>query len=193
MICSYDLDMPLPDGYEEYALSVLEEIRNPESILPPYSVKNLYPDIFKPVEKYQDWLSDTFRIFAFPPNQPVVLHIDSNQYNQYPDLAKAILVPQVINIPITMPGVDTTVWYKQKTPKKLMPWDFFVSDNLEVEFEEMHRHTIKDKPVLFNTSEWHAVNNTTNQERIMVSFFFHYTVTWNTAADILSDIILPST
>lgn len=189
MICSYDLNLPISKDYEDFVLSVLEEIRDPESILPPYNTIKNYPKIFKPVEQYKKWLSDTFRIFAFPPNRPVVLHIDSNQYNQYPDMAKELVVPQVINIPIKMKGVDTTYWYKQKTPAYLKPWEFFKADRTDVQFEEIHRHTISNNPVLFNTSEWHAVENTTDEERVMVSFFFNHTVTWNTAKDILHDII----
>ena len=192
MICSYDLNLPISWGYEEYVLEVLEDIRDPKSILPPYSTFEKYPGIFSPVADYGQWLSKTFRIFAFPPNKPVVLHIDSNQYNQYPDMAKEIVVPQVINIPIKMQGVDTTYWYKQKTPAYLKPWEFFKTDRKDIEFEEIHRHTITNKPVLFNTSEWHAVENTTDNERIMVSFFFNHTVTWNTAKDILKDVISSS-
>jgi hypothetical protein len=192
MICSYDLDIPITSAYEDYALKVLEEIRDPDSILPPYSVKEKFPKIFEPVKEYEKWLSKTFRIFAFPPKRPVVLHIDSNQYNQYPDMAKEIVVPQVINIPIRMQGVDTTYWYKQTTPAYLKPWEFFKEDRTDIEFEEIHRHTITNKPVLFNTSEWHAVENTTEHERVMVSFFFHHTVTWNTAKSILKEVISSS-
>ena len=52
--------------------------------------------------------------------------------------------------------------------------------------EEIDSFEITNKPVMLRTGVWHSAENNGTENRLMISFFTHWTVDWNTIIDVMT-------
>jgi hypothetical protein len=180
MYC-YDIDTYITPEYKKHALNLVNSIRGNWSITDkekaPIGLRENNPELYKPFEKIQHLLTNYWKILILGPGESVLPHIDCNGQRQYKEWEDNIIVPAVINIPIAGTGHNCTKW--MYTDSEITdPWAFYRGNKPNIEFEEIFNFTITDKPVLFNTGEWHSIDSTHNEERIMISLICSLDYTW---------------
>ena len=192
MKCCYELNIEISDAYKERVKEIYDLCKDDaKKDVAPDCMREEFPELWAPIEPVADWFSPVVRMLYEPPGQKVVKHIDLNAHAQYGDAGRYIICPGALNIPCFNPIGDITKWWRQKNPQFIHPYDFW--KGTEHDMEEIDSFEITTKPVMLRTGVFHSAENNGNENRLMVSFFTHWTVDWDTIIDVMSSngLLLP--
>jgi hypothetical protein len=133
---------------------------------------------------------DGIRFLNMHPGQKYLPHVDSNEQGFHKDIPMDIQHPGNVNILLSTPVGDTTVWYIDTELRKLWPWAFsnngdLFPDNVnnyisadtmgkdKTTLQEVDRFKLTDKATLFNTSAHHTiVSEDVKEPRSSACFIF---------------------
>jgi len=180
MYC-YEIDTVLTNEYKKRALQVVNETRGDWTITQkekaPIGLKENNPELYQPFKRFDHLLSKYWKILILKPGESVLPHIDCNGEKQYIEWEENLIVPAVINIPISGTGADYTTWLHTEEEVN-DPWALYRDNAPDIKFKEVFNFIIRDKPVLFNTNKWHSINSTHTEERIMISLICNLDYLW---------------
>ena len=194
--CAYNLDIDIAQVREE-----LKHLNNPEFKYAGYddmcfyvsdeTVKQQGCDAVLNFKMFfNNGFVDGIRFLNMYPGQKYLPHVDSNEQGFHKDIPIDVQHPGNINILLSEPVGDTTVWYIDPELRKLWPWAFsnngdLFPDNINKNITsetmgqdkstllEVDRFELVDKPVLFNTSAHHTIiSKDINQPRSSACFIF---------------------
>jgi hypothetical protein len=95
-----------------------------------------------------------------------------------------IKIEASLNVPLFAPEGVRTFWYQQKNPDVIHPYDFW--EGKQYDMRVVDEFEITDKPVLFRTGIWHAVQKS-DSKRTMLSFSARYGIDWDTFVNCWKD------
>lgn len=177
----YELDIDIDDSYKKAALTAIADIKGDWNIekkeKAPIGLITDYPFLTEPFRNIKHLFTNYWKILILRPGESVLPHIDCNGQQQYPEWKENKIVPAVLNIPIQGTGNDATVWVDTDDDIR-DPWAFYREDKPTSKFYEIDRFTITDKPVLFNTSNWHKIHSSYDQDRVMISIVLSLDYSW---------------
>lgn len=194
--CAYELDIDITavreelcylnnpkfkyDGYDDMCFYVSNETIKKEGC---DSIIN-FKDIFN------DGFVDGLRFLNMHPGQKYLPHVDSNEQGFHKDIPMDIQHPGNVNILLSNPVGDETVWYIDPEFRKLWPWAFsnngdLFPDNVneyitsetmgkdKSTLVEVDRFRLTDKATLFNTSAHHTIiSKNLDEPRSSACFIF---------------------
>ena len=104
--CCYELDIELPEGYKENALSIWNDLYEKEGV----TVKTNWEthlELFEPLGEMADWLVPTCRILNNVPEThgTGVMHYANNNHGYYPGKGEWVKVDAGLNIPAGNSGL----------------------------------------------------------------------------------------
>ena len=194
--CAYELNIDIAQVREE-----LQHLNNPKYKYAGYDDMCFYVSdetikqqscdaIVKFKNKFNDGFIDGIRFLNMYPGQKYLPHIDSNEQAFHKDIPMDIQHPGNVNILLSEPVGDTTVWYIDPELRKLWPWAFSNNGDLfpqnvnpninektmgadKSNLVEVDKFNISSKATLFNTSTHHTVvSKDTSKPRSSACFVF---------------------
>lgn len=194
--CAYNLDIDITEVRKE-----LRHLNNPKYKYTGYDDMCFYvsdetiekqgcENVIKFKKIFNNGFVDGIRFLNMYPGQKYLPHVDSNEQFFHKDIPMDIQHPGNINILLSDPVGDTTVWYIDPELRKLWPWAFSnngdlfpanVNDNITPDtmgkdrstLVEVDRFKLSDKATLFNTSAHHTIiSEDTDAPRSSACFIF---------------------
>ncbi len=183
----YEVDIKLPDDYVDKAMKAFDE-RLPKAYKDraPDAHIDEYPELFEIFGDMKGWFAPKVRLLNHTPNElgTTAPHFDVNEHWQYEDMDRFIKIEASLNVPLFAPEGVRTFWYQQKNPDVIHPYDFW--EGKEYEMRVVDEFEITNKPVLFRTGIWHAVQKS-DSKRTMLSFSARYGIDWDTFVNCWKD------
>ena len=200
--CAYELTLDISKVREE-----LNHLNNPKFKHCGYDDMCFYvsDDIIKQqgcdsVIKFKEALGNPFvsgvRFLNMHQKSYYLPHVDSNEQLFHEDIPMDILHPANVNILLSKPVGDTTIWYIDPELRKLWPWGFSpkgvlypgdINKNITKEsmghdysnLVEVDRFQLTDKATLFNSGvNHHIVSADEDNPRSSACFVFWPYNTW---------------
>lgn len=167
-------------GYDDMCFYVSDETVKQQGCDAIIKFKNIFNDGFV----------DGIRFLNMYPGQKYLPHVDSNEQAFHKDIPMDIQHPGNVNILLSKPVGDTTVWFIDPELRKLWPWAFSNNGDLFPDnvnkyinadtmgqdkkiLKEVDRFKLTDKATLFNTSAHHTIiSEDINEPRSSACFIF---------------------
>lgn len=139
-----------------------------------------YPEILEPLSNYKKYLSGHFRILIIKSGEHVHHHLDVNVQGQYSLIPKGTPITGVLNFPIYGTGDCDTIWEEPES-EITDPRIFYTNPEKakKIKWKFLDKITVKNLPVLLNTSVWHKVEPP-ERERALISFVCNTECNWKT-------------
>tara|TARA_Y200000002_G_scaffold68079_1_gene52930 strand:- start:14316 stop:14987 length:672 start_codon:yes stop_codon:yes gene_type:complete len=200
--CAYEINLDISQVREE-----LKHLNNPTFKRAGYddmcfyvSDKTIKDQGCDAVIKFKKDLGDPFvegvRFLNMYPKSYYLPHCDSNEQGFHEDIPMDVLHPGNVNILLSEPVEDTTIWYIDPDLRKLWPWGFSpkgvlypgdINPNITKEsmghdysnLVEVDRFKLQDKATLFNSGvNHHIVSEDKENPRASACFVFWPYNTW---------------
>ena len=194
--CAYELDIDISSvreelqylnnpkfkyaGYDDMCFYVSDKVIREQGCDTIINFKNIFNNGFV----------DGVRFLNMHPGQKYLPHVDSNEQGFHRDIPMDIQHPGNVNILLSEPVDDTTIWYIDPEFRKLWPWAFSSNGDLfpqnvnpninektmgadKSSLVEVDKFNISSKATLFNTSTHHTVvSKDVNKPRSSACFVF---------------------
>jgi hypothetical protein len=155
-----------------------------------YPLVDLDGELKSFIDQFDGLVLPILRVCNLKPKRSFFPHIDANVHGLFMNTPVGHIMPATINIVATPNSTSSTKWYRQtKDNKFLNPWASYTGETPNL--EQIDEMVVSDDAVMFRTGMWHSVENVSNTDnRVVASIFFNYTISWDNAVSMLSDLDL---